>query len=56
MVDASEATSASVLETVQRNNIQIVFGLHAYYAGKLLFGKENQDSGKAAASSSSRVA
>ena len=53
MVDASEATSASVLETVQRNNIQIVFGLHAYYAGKLLFGNENQDNGKAVAFSSS---
>jgi predicted glycoside hydrolase/deacetylase ChbG (UPF0249 family)/glycosyltransferase involved in cell wall biosynthesis len=41
LVDANDATPASVLDTVNRNNIQIVVGLHAYHSGKLLYNVDN---------------
>jgi glycosyltransferase involved in cell wall biosynthesis len=43
LIDANDATAASVLDTVQRNKIQVVVGLHAYHAGKLLYSSGNND-------------
>ena len=42
MVNTDTATSESIRETCMRNGIDIVVGLHAYHAGRLLFPQQQQ--------------
>ena len=46
LVNANETTPTSVLETILRNKIQVVVGLHAFHAGRLLFPSSNPGSNK----------
>jgi predicted glycoside hydrolase/deacetylase ChbG (UPF0249 family) len=43
MVNTDTATSESIHETCTRNSIDVVVGLHAYHAGRLLFPQQQEE-------------
>ena len=49
MINADSATTESINETIIRNSIDIVIGLHAYHSGRLLFPSNRREDGQKSA-------